>query len=89
MGAGAWQTLARLKEHWGTSIQALLYRARRLGVLSELLGQAGIGEARLIEQCRVPADLFHTVTSCVPRYALPPADPVAVHDSRCVVSLFQ
>jgi Zn-dependent peptidase ImmA (M78 family)/transcriptional regulator with XRE-family HTH domain len=124
MSASAWQTLARLKEHWGTSIQALLYRARRLGVLSdvsyrnamttltargwrrnepglvdvleqpsllpralELLGQADIGEARLIEQCRVPADLFHTVTSRVPRYAPPPADPVAVHDSRRVVSL--
>jgi Zn-dependent peptidase ImmA (M78 family)/transcriptional regulator with XRE-family HTH domain len=36
MNAAAWQTLARLKEHWGTSIQALLYRARRLGTLTEV-----------------------------------------------------
>jgi Zn-dependent peptidase ImmA (M78 family)/transcriptional regulator with XRE-family HTH domain len=36
MNAAAWQTLARLKEHWGTSIQALLYRARRLGTLPEV-----------------------------------------------------
>jgi Zn-dependent peptidase ImmA (M78 family)/transcriptional regulator with XRE-family HTH domain len=36
MNAAAWQTLARLKEHWGASIQALLYRARRLGTLPEV-----------------------------------------------------
>jgi Zn-dependent peptidase ImmA (M78 family)/transcriptional regulator with XRE-family HTH domain len=36
MNGAAWQTLARLKEHWGTSIQALLYRARRLGILPEV-----------------------------------------------------
>jgi Zn-dependent peptidase ImmA (M78 family)/transcriptional regulator with XRE-family HTH domain len=36
MNAAAWPALARLKEHWGTSLQALLYRARRLGALSEV-----------------------------------------------------
>ena len=111
MNAAAWQTLARLKEHWGTSIQALLYRARRLGVLSdvsyrnamttltargwrrnepglltvleqpsllpravELLAQEAIGEVLLVQQCRVPADLFRTVTARVPLPA-PPAPP--------------
>jgi len=106
MGAAAWRTLARLKEQWGTSIQALLYRARALGVLSdvsyrnamttvtsrgwrrsepglvsvleqpsllpraiELLAREDIDESRLVEQCRVPVDLFRTVTSRVPRHA--------------------
>jgi Zn-dependent peptidase ImmA (M78 family) len=32
----AWQVLARLKEEWGVSIQALLFRARFLGRLSEV-----------------------------------------------------
>jgi Zn-dependent peptidase ImmA (M78 family)/transcriptional regulator with XRE-family HTH domain len=36
MNAAAWQTLARLKEHWGASIQAFLYRARRLGTIPEV-----------------------------------------------------
>ena len=36
MNAAAWQSLARCKERWGTSIQALLYRARRLGTLTEV-----------------------------------------------------
>lgn len=103
MGGNAWQTLARLKEQWGVSIQALLYRARWLGRLSdvsyrnamttisargwrrnepglisaieqpsllpravELLTQEGIAEARLIEQCRVPAYLFGTVAARTP-----------------------
>jgi Zn-dependent peptidase ImmA (M78 family)/transcriptional regulator with XRE-family HTH domain len=120
MNAAAWQTLARLKEQWGTSIQALLYRARRLGVLPdvsyrnamttltargwrraepglltvleqpsllpralELLAAEAIEEALLIEQCRVPAGLFHTVTSRIPRTA--PA--ATVGDPRHVVSL--
>ena len=123
MNAAAWQTLARLKEHWGTSIQALLYRARRLGVLSdvsyrnamttltargwrrnepglitvleqpsllpralELLAQEHIGEALLVEQCRVPADLFRTVTARVPRTT--PAAGEAPPDPRRVLSLF-
>ena len=36
MNGAAWQCLARSKERWGTSIQALLYRARRLGTLTEV-----------------------------------------------------
>jgi hypothetical protein len=35
----------------------------------ELLGQEGIPESTLIRQCRVPTDLFHTVTARVPRTA--------------------
>jgi Zn-dependent peptidase ImmA (M78 family)/transcriptional regulator with XRE-family HTH domain len=31
-----WVTLAELKEHWGVSIAALLYRARALGVMSDV-----------------------------------------------------
>ncbi|OLF17420.1 helix-turn-helix domain-containing protein [Actinophytocola xanthii] len=36
MGGNVWRTLARLKEQWGVSIQALLYRARWLGRLSDV-----------------------------------------------------
>lgn len=36
MGGNAWRTLARLKEQWGVSMQALLYRARWLGRLGEV-----------------------------------------------------
>ncbi|WRS29213.1 XRE family transcriptional regulator [Actinomycetaceae bacterium MB13-C1-2] len=36
MGRDAWRKLARLKEEWGVSIQALLYRARHLGNLSDV-----------------------------------------------------
>lgn len=36
MSAGAWRTLGQLKEHWGVSMQALLFRARSLGVLGEV-----------------------------------------------------
>lgn len=36
MGGNAWVQLARLKEHWGVSIQALLYRARQLGRLGDV-----------------------------------------------------
>jgi hypothetical protein len=94
---------AVLKEQWGVSMQALLYRARRLGRLGdvsyrnamttisargwrrdepglitaieqpsllpkavELLNQEDIDETALIAQCRVPADLFRTVTSRAP-----------------------
>ncbi|WP_370652758.1 helix-turn-helix domain-containing protein [Frankia sp. Cj5] len=103
MDGKVWRTLARLKEQWGVSIQALLYRARWLGRLSdvsyrnamttisargwrrdepglmsaieqpsllpkaiELLAQEGIDETQLIEQCRVPVDLFRTVTARTP-----------------------
>jgi Zn-dependent peptidase ImmA (M78 family)/transcriptional regulator with XRE-family HTH domain len=31
-----WATLRQLKEHWGVSMQALLYRARSLGVMSDV-----------------------------------------------------
>lgn len=31
-----WRTLQQLKEHWGVSLQALLYRARQLGRLSDM-----------------------------------------------------
>jgi hypothetical protein len=124
MNTGAWQTLARLKEQWGVSIQALLYRARWLGRLSdvsyrnamttltgrgwrrhepgqmtvpeqpsllpravELLAADGIGEARLIEQCRAPAGLFRTVTARAPLPALAMAAGAGdAHDDR-VVSL--
>jgi Zn-dependent peptidase ImmA (M78 family) len=100
MGANAWRTFAKLKEQWGVSMQALLFRARQLGRLSdvsyrnamttisargwrreepglvgtieqpsllpralELLVQEGIDENLIIEQCRVPPDLFRTVAS--------------------------
>nr|WP_225954169.1 XRE family transcriptional regulator [Kibdelosporangium phytohabitans] len=36
MGGGVWRTLAQLKEQWGVSMQALLYRARWLGKLSDV-----------------------------------------------------
>lgn len=100
MGAQAWRSLARLKEQWGVSMQALLFRARQLGRLSdvsyrnamttissrgwrrdepglvqaieqpsllprtvEILGQEGIGDDLLVEECRVPHDLFRIVVS--------------------------
>lgn len=103
MGGSVWRTLARLKEQWGVSIKALLYRARWLGRLSdvsyrnamttitargwrrnepglvsaieqpsllpravELLEQEGIDDAQLIEQCRVPPNLFRIVTARTP-----------------------
>jgi hypothetical protein len=106
MGGNVWINLGKLKERWGVSMQALLFRARRLGRLSdvsyrnamttvsargwrrdepgliktieqpsllpkavELLGQEGIPESILIRQCRVPTDLFHTVTARMPRTA--------------------
>ena len=36
MGGNVWVTLAKLKEQWGVSMQALLFRARRLGRLSDV-----------------------------------------------------
>jgi Zn-dependent peptidase ImmA (M78 family)/transcriptional regulator with XRE-family HTH domain len=120
MGGNVWQTLARLKEQWGVSIQALLYRARWLGRLSDvsyrnamttisargwrrnepglvsaieqpsllpkavgLLTQEGISESHLIEQCRVPAELFRIVTARMPEtesndsYSKLPAPPTS------------
>ncbi|HEY5399537.1 MAG TPA: XRE family transcriptional regulator [Trebonia sp.] len=114
MNGAAWQSLARSKERWGTSIQALLYRARRLGTLTEvsyrnamatltsrgwrrgepglitvleqpsmlpraveLLAAEDITESQLRDQCRVPADLFRTVTSRTPDPAPPEAEAEA------------
>jgi Zn-dependent peptidase ImmA (M78 family)/transcriptional regulator with XRE-family HTH domain len=111
MGGGAWRALGRLKEQWGVSMQALLYRARRLGRLSEvsyrnamatisargwrrdepglvgaieqlsllpraveLLVHNGVDVGSLVAQCRVPAELFHTVSARTPAT---PATPVA------------
>lgn len=127
MGGNVWLTLAKLKEQWGVSIQALLFRARRLGRLSdvsyrnamatistrgwrrdepglitaieqpsllpralELLDQEGIDESALIAQCRVPADLFKTVTSRTPSdsIASSSAPPDAGNSSR-IVSLLE
>lgn len=36
MGGNVWMVLGRLKEQWGVSIQALLFRARRLGRLGDV-----------------------------------------------------
>jgi Zn-dependent peptidase ImmA (M78 family)/transcriptional regulator with XRE-family HTH domain len=125
MNGAAWQSLARSKERWGTSIQALLYRARRLGTLTEvsyrnamatltsrgwrraepglitvleqpsmlpraveLLAAEGITESHLRDQCRVPADLFRTVTSRTPDPALPEGDADPARALR-VTSLFR
>ncbi len=43
MNRRAWATLAQLKEDWGVSIQALLYRARELGCLSEVSYRNAMG----------------------------------------------
>ncbi len=114
MGGNVWVTLARLKEQWGVSMQALLYRARRLGRLGdvsyrnamttisargwrrdepglvavieqpsllpkamELLEHAGIDQAALVAQCRVPAGLFRIVTSRTPADLVRDAGPVS------------
>ncbi len=117
MGGNVWRSLARLKEQWGVSMQALLYRARWLGRLSdvsyrnamttisvrgwrrnepglvsaieqpsllpravELLMQEGIEGTQLIEQCRVPPDLFRTVTARTPDNGL--SEPFASSNSK-------
>lgn len=103
-----WRPLGKLKEQWGVSMQALLYRARRMGRLGdvlyrnamttistrgwrrdepglvsaieqpsllpravELLAQEGVDERHLIEQCRVPVELFRAVTSRTPDSTIP------------------
>lgn len=126
MNRSAWVTLAKLKEQWGVSIQALLYRARRLGRLGdvsyrnamvtlstrgwrrnepglitaieqpsllpraiELLKNEDIEELSLIEQCRVPAELFRLVTARIP-HAPEPDQADGDHslpESKKVVSL--
>ncbi len=108
MGGNVWTTLGKLKERWGVSMQALLFRARRLGRLGEvsyrnamatisargwrrdepglvsaieqpsllpravdLLAQEGIARDVLVQQCRVPVELFRTVTARAPDGASP------------------
>lgn len=103
MGGNVWGSLAQLKEQWGVSMQALLFRARRLGQLGdvsyrnamttissrgwrrhepgqieileqpsllpravEVLEQEGIDEGVLLSESRVPAALFHAITSRTP-----------------------
>lgn len=100
MGSNTWPSMAKLKEQWGVSMQALFFRARQLGLLSdvsyrnamttistrgwrrnepglvsvieqpsllpgavELLVQDGVDEDVLIDQCRIPSELFRTVIS--------------------------
>lgn len=127
MGRNVWTSLARLKEQWGVSMQALLFRARRLDRLGdvsyrnamttisargwrrdepglikiieqpsllakavELLGDHGSDIDVLIGQCRVPSDLFRTVTARMPS---PPdsgpttSAPAGDGDVRGVISL--
>jgi hypothetical protein len=54
----------------------------------ELLAAEGITESHLRDQCRVPADLFRTVTSRAPRPAPPDDDADPAHPLR-VTSLFR
>jgi Zn-dependent peptidase ImmA (M78 family)/transcriptional regulator with XRE-family HTH domain len=112
MGGNVWVSLAKLKEQWGVSMQALLYRARRLGRLGDvsyrnamttisargwrrdepglisaieqpsllpkavqLLDQEGIDEAALVAQCRVPTNLFRTVTARTPGDLVTESEP--------------
>lgn len=126
MNRSAWVTLAKLKEHWGVSMQALLFRARQLRRLSdvsyrnamitlssrgwrrmepglikaieqpsllprtiELLAKEGIDEESLIDQCRVPVELFRLATARTPE--TPNSALIdraeAKHTARKVVSL--
>lgn len=127
MNRAAWVTLGKLKEHWGVSIQALLFRARRLGRLNdvsyrnammtlssrgwrrsepglittiehpsllpraiELLDHEGVAEDDLVQQCRVPAEIFRTVTARTPLLSDAASDfqsPRQAGDGRKVVSL--
>lgn len=129
MGGNVWVTLAKLKERWGVSMQALLYRARRLDRLGdvsyrnamttisargwrrdepglittierpsllpkalELLDQEGIGEAAVMAQCCVPADLFRIVTSRAPTdpaIEVQPATATSAGPGARVVSLLE
>jgi Zn-dependent peptidase ImmA (M78 family) len=129
MGGNVWVTLAKLKEQWGVSMQALLFRARQLGRLGdvsyrnamttisargwrrdepglittieqpsllpraiELLDQEQIGLGALIAQCRVPEDLFRTVTSRAPEgFSAQPERPgqLASGTGARVVSLLE
>lgn len=109
MGNRSWKAFGQLKEQWGVSMQALLYRARQLGRLSDIsyrnamvtlsgwgwrrhepglvtaieqpsllphaldvLAGAGISADDIVDQSRVPLELFEMVTSRTPRHTLPP-----------------
>lgn len=127
MGGNVWINLGKLKERWGVSMQALLFRARRLGRLSdvsyrnamtmvsargwrrdepgliktieqpsllpkavELLDQEGIPKDVLVRQCRVPMELFRTVTARTPHTTGAETldiEPSGEVDRRRVVSL--
>lgn len=122
MSGNGWRTLAKLKEDWGVSMQALLFRARALGRLSDvsyrnammtvsargwrrsepgmmttveqpsllpgsirlLETEAGLSIETLIDQARVPAELFDTVVSRTPRAPETVAEPT---EQRRIVSL--
>ncbi|WP_108491687.1 XRE family transcriptional regulator [Promicromonospora sp. AC04] len=126
MGRHAWTTFGQLKEQWGVSIQALLYRARHLGRLGDVsyrnamislsgkgwrrdepglvtvieqpsllphaldvLQGAGISADELIDQSRVPAELFEIVTARTPSEVAVPNTTFDDHGPapRNVVSL--
>ncbi|MFD9664876.1 XRE family transcriptional regulator [Rhodococcus sp. NPDC059968] len=107
MSGNVWVLLGKLKEQWGVSMQALLFRARKLGKLNdisyrnamttvsmrgwrrsepgqvqileqpsllpkaiEILGEEGIEQDILINECRVPSQLFRAATARTPQ-----ADP--------------
>ena len=122
MNGSAWVALARQKEHWGVSLQALLFRARRLGRLGdgsyrnamvtltsrgwrrdepglvtlieqpsllpravELLEQAGVHESELVDECRIPTDLFRTVAARTPAQS----EPALANETRTVLSMLE
>ena len=122
MNRSAWLALARQKEHWGVSLQALLFRARRLGRLGdvsyrnamvtltsrgwrrdepgiatlieqpsllpravELLEQAGVDESELVDECRIPIDLFRTVTARNPAQS----EPTLSNETRTALSMLE
>ncbi|MFZ2177150.1 MAG: XRE family transcriptional regulator [Rhodococcus sp. (in: high G+C Gram-positive bacteria)] len=104
MSGNVWVLLGKLKEQWGVSMQALLFRARKLGKLNdisyrnamttvsirgwrrsepgqvqileqpsllpkaiEILGEEGIEQKILINECRVPSQLFRAATARTPQ----------------------
>lgn len=126
MNGNVWGLLAKLKEQWGVSMQALLFRARKLGRLNdvsyrnamttvsvrgwrrsepgqvrileqpsllpkaiEILGREGIEEQTLIDECRVPHELFRDATARSPQVVANASSekPLDDHVSRRVVSL--
>src|SRR3546814_485628 len=126
MNGNVWGLLAKLKEQWGVSMQALLFRARKLGRLNdvsyrnamttvsvrgwrrsepgqvrileqpsllpkaiEILGREGIEEQTLIDECRVPHELFRDATARSPQIVANASSekPLDDHISRRVVSL--